>query len=463
MILKLIANFFRTTNFILPLLISFVIIRLITIYTSSIGFDPYDSPSYFQPTWSNPMRMPFISYSFSWISYFGGIVLTQSVIAILSWCYLAWNVSTLGKTIFSKNLSVLLITSLGLTSPVVEHDLLILSESLTISIFNFIIGSLILYGIKNQTVILLTTCLFLIFYSGLKQSNSYFSIVIVIFMVILVLKSNKANLRKKLISLFILVLTTLANLFLINIGRQNDIISNQVLITNVIERTYDDFSSQKWWLNLGLPAIAYQKYTSPYTLPPINMTRNSPQIKAWESGENNLLLEKSAFSNINYLVFAPLNPKAYVNVFTDYESIFTPLAKGTRLDTNYSYLNLDTSKAQERVSLNLPLTLWWSDNSFYSKFLLLIFLVPIILFLFLQTSNRYKFRNTNNFVQFFVLFFFLNVWAIWHISVTYELTRYLLPWAIFLRIISVISLIYSVDMLWNNKLKSKQKMLSRSN
>ena len=194
MILKLIANFFRTTNFILPLLISFVIIRLFTIYTSSVGFDPYDSPSYFQPTWSNPMRMPFISYSFSWISYFGGIVLTQSVIAILSWCYLAWNVSTLGKTLFSKNLSVLLITSLGLTSPVVEHDLLILSESLTISIFNFIIGTLILYGIKNQTVILLTTCLFLIFYSGLKQSNSYFSIVIVIFMVILVLKSNKENL-----------------------------------------------------------------------------------------------------------------------------------------------------------------------------------------------------------------------------------------------------------------------------
>lgn len=463
MILKLIAKFFRTTNFILPILISFVIIRLLTVYTSSVGFDPYDSPSYFQPTWSNPMRMPIISYLLSWISYYGGIVLTQSLVAILSWCYLAWAISKLGKSIFAKNLSVLLVSSLGLTSPVVEHDLLILSESLTISIFNFVIGSLIIFKINNKTSILITTCFFLIFYSGLKQSNSYFSLIVVIFLIIIILKSTIGNQKKKLISLLILILTTIANIFLLNVGRQNNIISNQVLITNVIERTYDSYPSQKWWLDLGFPAIAYQNYTSPYTLPPVNMTRNTPQVKAWEDGENNLLLEKSAFSNIKFLFFAPLNPEAYIEVFTDYESIFIPFAKGSRLDTNYSYLNLDSSMTQERVSLSLPLTFWWSDNSNYSKILLFLILSPIILFLILQSNVRLNFKIANSLIKFFVVFLILNVWAIWHISVTYELNRYLLPWAIFLRIISVISLICSIDILWNYRLQSNIKSNNQNN
>jgi len=285
----------------------------------------------------------------------------------------------------------------------------------------------------------------------------------VIFLIIIILKSTIGNQKKKLISLLILILTTIANILLLNVGRQNNIISNQVLITNVIERTYDSYPSQKWWLDLGFPAIAYQNYTSPYTLPPVNMTRNTPQVKAWEDGENNLLLEKSAFSNIKFLFLAPLNPEAYIEVFTDYESIFIPFAKGSRLDTNYSYLNLDSSMTQERVSLSLPLTFWWSDNSNYSKILLFLILSPIILFLILQSNIGLNFKIANSLVQFFVVFLILNVWAIWHISVTYELNRYLLPWAIFLRIISVISLICSIDILWNYKLQSKIKSNNQNN
>jgi hypothetical protein len=249
----------------------------------------------------------------------------------------------------------------------------------------------------------------------------------------------------------------IVNVWLINIGRQNNTIENQVVLTNIIERTYDDYPAQKWWLDSGFPAIAFQRYTAPYTLPPVSMTRNSPQVKAWESGESNSLLEKFAFSDLQYLLFAPLDPKIYIGVFTDHEAIFNPLAKGTRLGENNSYINLDPAQKLNMSNLNLPLTLWWSDNSNYSKALLLILFFPIILVLSVQAR-----RKTNSIlVQFFILFLTLNVWAIWHISVTYELTRYLLPWAIFLRVISIFSFCVLIDSVLKTKLN--KNLINRIN
>lgn len=427
----------------------FICIRFISIFESTVYFDPYDSPSYFAPTLSNPLRMPFISYFFSWISYYGGIVLLQSLIAIFSWCFLAYAVSRVLLSNIAKILSLISILSLGLTSPIVEHDILMLSESLTISFFNLIVGSVILYKINQNLGIVLTICLSTIIYAGIKQSNSYFSMIILLLLFIAIVTSSKSTRRKIWTIALCVTPAMIVNVWLINIGRQNNLIANQVVLTNIIERTYDDYLAQKWWLDSGLPAIAFQRYTSPYTLPPINMTRNSAQVKAWELGENNLVLEKFAFSDLRFLVFAPLDPKSYISVFTDHEAIFNPLAKGTRLASNNSYLNLEPNQKPGMKNLNLPLTFWWSDNANYSKALLVILILPIVLVLIFHSRKNYN----SKLIQIFIVFFAVNVWAIWHISVTYELTRYLLPWAIFLRIISIISLGSLIDLVIYSKLK----------
>jgi len=453
----LLTKYLQKINYFILIAFLFILIRLNAVYQSTVYFDPFDSPSYFEPSLSNPLRMPVISYFFSWISFFGAIVLIQSLIAILSWCFLAWTIFKIFTKNISKFLSIILIFSLGLSSPTVEHDILLLSESLTISIFNFIIGCLILYKIKYSFLVLSFASLFTLLYAGIKQSNSYFSFIILFILFFSIILANKDKYKKMWIIVLVITPSLIANIWLLNLGRENNLINNQVVLTNVIERTYDDFAAQDWWLNRGLPAIAYQRYTAPYTLPPINMTRNSPQIKAWESGENSLLLERFAISDLKFLLFAPLDPKAFINVFTDHESIYAPLAKGTRLEANNSYLNLDPNQEPRAGKLDLPLTLWWSDNTTYSKILLFVIFFPIILFLIFR-DQRNKFFTL---FQFFISFFALNVWAIWHISVTYELTRYLLPWAIFIRVLSIIAICLLIDLV--NKSKSNKNLINSKN
>ena len=447
-----------TRNFLFLVYFLFVLVRLLSIYRSDIGFDLYDSPSYFNPTWSYPTRMPFIAYLFTFLANYSAIVLFQTILGIFSWILLSFAFFTIIVNHFLKLLSVLLILSLGITAPIVGFDSMILSESLTFSLFNLIMALMILYYNDKSKIQLIILLFFIIFYAGTKQTSAHISIVLIFLILIFVLsKSNSIPTIRFQVSL--LVVSIFISSFFIWLARQNGEISGNVEITNIIERTYDDYESQKWYLERGFPGIAFQQYSSKPFEPPIGPTRSLPQVKAWEIFEKSSPIEHFAINHPLFLIFGPLIPNSYISTFTDNESALVSLARGYRLDKNYSVTNLKTSEVEPffLANLNLPLLFWWSDNKQFQKFTMVLFTIIILIYYATPYMKKFRINQTSdNLMSHFLIVFFAGVWSNWHISVTYELDRYLMPWAVELRIIFVFALVLTLDAY------SKRKMINEN-
>jgi hypothetical protein len=240
----------------------------------------------------------------------------------------------------------------------------------------------------------------------------------------------------------------LFTIFLIWISRQNDEINNNVEVTNIIERTYDDFGSQIWFKNRGFPSIAYQTYASPPFQVPINATRALPQMKAWEMYEKKIPIEQFAIKHPLFLLFAPLKPSFFIKPFTDNESVSASISRGYRQDKNVNMINLRTNNTSPffLAQFDLPLLVWWSENKDVQKFMLISYSFVILLVLTIHFWQKLIFDHQFDFlIKILLAIFFVAVWANWHISVTYELDRYLMPWAILLRIIFILCLTQLLD------------------
>jgi hypothetical protein len=143
-----------------------------------------------------------------------------------------------------------------------------------------------------------------------------------------------------------------------------------------------------------------------------------------------------------------LIPNSYISTFTENESALVSLARGYRLDKNYSVTNLKTSGVEPffLANLNLPLLFWWSDNKQFQKFTMVLFIIIILIYYATPYMKKFNINQTSdNLMSHFLIVFFAGVWSNWHISVTYELDRYLMPWAVELRIIFVFALVLTLD------------------
>ena len=436
--------------------IVFFLFRLLAFIQTNPGFDIYDSPSYFNPTWTSPTRMPLISYLFTYLGYFGAINLVQTFIGIGSWIFLAYSIANLTPNFGLKIFASIITFSLGVSSPIVAFDSIILSESLTISIFNLVVGFILLFFHNSTILRILGISISLIIYSGLKQTNAHLSLIVVIFILFFVIIEYHKDTRFKSF-LFVISSALILNIFFIWIARQNDEINSNVEVTNIIERSFDTYESQNWWLDRGFPGIAYQAYSSPPYQPPIDTTRALPQVKAWEIFEKNSPIELFAMSHLDYLVLAPILPRYFIPHFTDFESIYSPLSRGYRMDQNRLMTNLVSGKVEPFFleNLNLPATIWWQTESGESKFLFLILLLPIILYTYKSTRKGGVINpGVARSVFLLVSFTLMAIWANWHISVNYEMARYLMPWAIVLRILFIICTIALIDNLRKQEISS---------
>ena len=433
-------------NYFIGIIVSFLFyIRFFNVLNTDVGFDKWDSPTYFKPTLNHPIRMPQISFLFTTIEYYGGIIIVQTLFSILCWALLIYSITKLIDNTYISIFGIALIFSLSISRPVVEHDTLVLSESLTISLLVGIVASLIIFLNNPNLFTSFMHCFFIFLFSGTKQSSAHLSALLSFVFLILVLKFVKIP-KSHTIIIILASFNLVICLLSLSIARQNEEHDKNLAISNIVEKTYDDFKSQSWWLERGFPSIAYQLYSSPPFQTPVNMVRSSPQVKAWEQFESHLPTEGYALSHPTYLLFAPLDPKNYINTFTDSESVIPALAKGTQVFENPNYTNLVSGEYVPSFleKLNLTRTFWWSTSSAVSKIFLVSFLFVILVY---QVRNLFKrFSSKQNLIiNFYFGIFVLAVWANWHVSVAYELTRYIMPWAILLRIIFVFSIIVLIE------------------
>ena len=68
-------------------------------------------------------------------SCFDNIALSQNILAVLAWCYLAWTTSRWLKTSFAKITAAIIILTFGFTPQIAGWDSILSAESLTLSMF----------------------------------------------------------------------------------------------------------------------------------------------------------------------------------------------------------------------------------------------------------------------------------------------------------------------------------------
>lgn len=408
---------------------------ILNIKNVDIGYNISDSPSYFDFSLNNPLRMPVITFIFSRLLYFGAIVIFQSILSYIAWTFLASTISNLIENIFVRKMTFLLIVLLATSSQVMEHNFIILSESLTISslILSFCFLVKVIFS-KNSHYFLLLS-LSLLFFAGIKQSNSYYALITWILAFIFLIMSKKFNILVLVSSIIFLPLST----FLLYIGNQNYEIKNNLLMATIIERSFDDLESQSYWEKYDFPSIAYQIYSSEPNMNPIDMLNNSPQIKAWLRNAPDFIIETKALKDPLFLIFGPVNPDYFIKVFTDYESILNIISTGSTNISESHFLNADTDSL-EPYFLNKLLvspTIFWPNDLLNTKFFMIFFLAITLISLVILNYSSWIKLKLFLFLNLSLIFIFFAIWSTWHITVTYEMKRYLVPWAIMLRIIFI--------------------------
>jgi hypothetical protein len=227
-------------------------------------------------------------------------------------------------------------------------------------------------------------------------------------------------------------------------------------MVNIIERTYDDFDKQQYWLNQGFPAIAYQVYGSAPFRTPGEMTADTPQVKAWKQTEYSYPTEKFILGNPIFATFAPVIPYIFIDQYSFYESIFPPLATGViesdkTIDLNSKTMNVIPNYL---TKLELPRTFWWPKSEASIKILLITIFSTIFISLLILSRMKDEY-NLRLILVCSYLFFVLGTWANWNVALVYTLDRLLTPWAIQLRLTFIIAIIYLINLILSKQDFSK--------
>ena len=436
----------KTVKYIYPIsFVSLIILKFLINLRVDVGISAYDTMSYFEFSTINPVRMPQISYIFSSIQYFGAISIIQSLVSIFCWSVFILVLNDFFHNYYVKILNLLLVYSLAISSPIMKFDLIILSESLAISLGVLLTAAFIYFVKKRTNLSYLYLSIAIVLFGFPKQSNAFIALLLsTVFFGFTISKFRKSQrINLVLLSTVSLIIT----LFFYDVSKSNNFIEQQVSMVNIIERTYDDYDKQKYWLDQGFPAIAYQVYGSAPFRTPGEMTADTPQVKAWKQTEYSYPTEKFILGNPIFATFAPVAPQLFIHHYSFYESIFPPLASGViesekTIDLNSKTMNVIPNYL---TKLELPRTFWWPESEYTIKFLLISIFGTIFISLLILLRNKGDY-NLKVILLFSYLFFVLGTWANWNVALVYTLDRLLTPWAIQLRLTFIIAIIYLVNL-----------------
>ena len=431
----------------------FAVVQFFVVLGLDPGFNPYDSPTYFNFTLINPVRLPIVTAIYSSIKIFDFIIIFQCLVSIFAWVYCAKVMeSFLTNNKLKLSLSILLF-SLALSSPILEQHTILMSESLSVSFLVLIVASLANFLRNRKLINVAILYLFLILFAGVKISNSYLVfITIILFIFFNFLVENKTKwLSIALGSLVPLIFTT----FFIYLGSQANITLKLVNTTNIIERSYDDLDLRRWYLQNDFPGISYTQYVLPQDEPPIEKVINSPQVKKWLQTQESDLVIKYLIDHPLFTIFAPLKPSIFIDGYTDFESIFPYLTMGTihqnntNLFSNLNAINMSREPDYLRALTSNRLPFWSTSKWAYILFPTTIFLLIWLNLLMIRKLKDYAIEK--NFISFFLIVAFLGIWSNWHFTVNYDMHRFLLPWSVLLRILAILSFVSIVNQISLNK------------
>jgi hypothetical protein len=446
--------------FILILSLSFFIIRITTVYDNAAGYDFADTNSYFVFTLSEPIRMPLITFLFSTIKYFGAITLAHAVISSLVWIIL-------GLSIFRflpkfKILGFVLTLLLGVSTPVVELDTLLLSESLTLSFLVLSVATLLLYLINPKKSLLLGHVASVFLFSQMKQSTLLIGTLwLLIFLLFIYKKSftKKVNFLNHILFFVVFCLNILAW----NISSNNAIHDRQLSTTLIIEKAFFSDELRNYWLEQGFPAEAFTVYGGPPFDIPIQSVRKLHSIKLWENNTETNPSFRLIQNRPLYALVAPVAPGVYIDNYGYINSILPALASGTDYVENQEFRDgrYPDQKTKWITNWNLPKTFFWSNNFINQKIILVALFMNLVLFMLFTLSKSRNQNDSSTALMYISLLFLSAVWANWLLT-AYNYERYLIPYSVGLRIIAIVTFclnLWMVQNYLNKKFKEKKSTM----
>jgi hypothetical protein len=391
-------------------------------------YDEYDSPNYFVLSFFPSIRTHGITIFYSIIKNEAAISVFQASVGALAWLFLWISILSQMKNVSLKYLFTILFFILASSSVVVEHDSVMMSESLSISSTVFLFGSAI--NLRSQRIVksLNPTYIFtfgIIWFLSTKATNALLFVPLAVILVIAVYRKLPKIKIIQLLSAFSLLGTFLFISVLSSDGTQSlttsGTINNRLVFVpewknQLIESGYPVSALSIWegysQQNLGMP--------------PDQAVVSSSEFKEWwaEGGDSYLL--KFTITNLDYAIFAPLVLPMFSDNLNYKKSLLSGWSQGT--DLTYEYSEFKNSL--------LKRTFYWPDEpeKAYLALSITFFMIGTSLLLFSKLNNTKEVSIILISVILTIFWSYLN-W--WFGSKPADMARHNLSAAILFKIIAV--------------------------
>ena len=389
----------------LIILISYIFLRIRSTILADPIFDLYDSPAYFIFTIYPTVRLQGVTFIYTILESYKAIIVFQSVIGTLSSILLWFALSKLFRREFEKLIFTFLFFILFTSSIILEHDAVLLSESLSISSLQILIGAFVLnltYNFKSSYGILGLT-ISVIFFASTKNSHSLIAPIFIPILIFVIFRLNNFRIFHKLLYS---VLTVGAITFFFIAGQSTkdfETLSTNAIINNrlwdnpdwrqkIIQSGYSEKLRDIWLthknFNLGSP-------------PDQAVADNLEFQKWWRDGGDNFLI-KFGFDNPTYSLLGPI----FLPLLDSSQNYRKTLLSGWSQGTDYSRIYPELGNS------NLVRTFYWPNEPEKA------YLVLSIMFTLIGFSIILNFFNGNKskswlliaFVSFIFMSSFPNWW-----------------------------------------------------
>jgi hypothetical protein len=423
---------------ILTIAIFLLIFRILLLNNVEPIFGRFDSPSYFNFTFSGGVRMPLISFIFSRIQDYYKIMIFHAIISSISWTILSL---VLFRFKFNKILIFLmaiLVLSLGNSKPIIYLDSVIDSESLTISFLVILFASVLSFYARQSKLSILFILIACILFAGIKSINAIIILLPLCF-VLYVIFRNKDYIHTP--GRILIFLTT--SISVLSIYLFLNIQATQILNTSGVinARLWKVESWKKDVLESGFPVEArstYLRFTNRNLgLPPDTAVANLPKYLEWYENGGDKFLIKFMITNPGYTVFSSTLLPVFTRELNFEDTIWRAAADGI----------LYYESRQHDLAVKSPENyLFWSQERSSGYLQVALFLILIVLGLGLRLkkySSRYLLQNA--IVLLLFVSFFNSFLSWWFGSTPSDVGRHQFPFSVSLRIIAILSLLLLME------------------
>lgn len=366
---------------IILVLVVFVITRLSIAMSVDPVFDQYDSSHYFKFNLTNSFRLPVITGIYSLIQDYKLIILFQSFLSSIAWIAVMFVLQNYLQNLFLKITFFLIISLFSITQIVIFRDTYLASESLHLSLLLFVVA-FIFYKTNLQFKILsIAFLLFLL--AGVKNQNSFFSVPILIFFIIVTIKSREITQKDKLILSTLLFVFLFLSSYFLSMSLRDNTIATLNTAANINTRIWTEDSWREYLLNSSYPpelrTIWRDFYSYNKGLPPSEAVAREEIFNLWwENDQGKTFSITFPLKHPDYLILGPF---------------FLPILNSK---TNYSYtvtygLAQDPNYFPRIINISNPFEVFWpSQRSTSYLFLSLLLMVLSLCLLFLNKKIEFQ-------------------------------------------------------------------------